>query len=975
MLTITPTVIIGIGSSGLSMINSARELMFEEFQYAGLPMIRFLHISSHTNGEPFYTLPNEQFINNWEQIKIVDISVDQNKFQAVSNKARKDSPIYDSNFPIDEWINPGILNIPAQSFNDGASNIRQAGRMCLWSNWENATGEIFKICNAVSTNDALKQTSEILLNYYEKKNIVVSNPKFTNTAPLRIVVCGTLTGGTGSGILLDIAYFLNARFPQAETYGIFSMLDTNTAAAPQRHHLAANNYAALIELDYFNQKLSNYFYQLPGYINVDRTNNRPFKDIYLMSTMNKSSSVAPIANNSGEMELAFLEKMIGCNIFFDIMGLFSKKDSITTNYASSAGIYGTVEKEPYYVRTFSSAGSTALWYPKSTIANIVACQKMEELCNNWLAVPNPDNQAIQQEADIILTNIRKQLLKKVSTFNINGKETTINRHYNSILEDSWKNISESPNKINALNKLFGDSFNYKGFYYNKIEVQLNQIISSILIEYEQTINSYISNILINQNSLSLNDLTQIIDIIKKTITKSYNNRAELPSSINFTGLKSYFNALENEEKRVSTELVFARKRIIKQHLDRIKLNVQDILNNLSVRLVDYFVIEVLNVCVNKLDSIRTKLTDPIREKISGIYSLAVEMEKSSRNNIYRKYSSIELLSINEKIDGDIDQALKEIDKQKIKLVITNYGFSEAILHNMKTSKLLFYQISGEIQKLVLELEFIKNFNIIDHINRKNLLNLLLQYAEKAVPMYEEVVGHQTVRVNGNPFSYISGGSQSDRNDLISNLKGHNMKFEDAQIDLDHILYFYNQESLIAISEMKILKVLENRYNYDRQSKNAQDCFIDKDSSKFDVILLHRLEQMNSEQIIKKSIDLFKNKMFSSSREHPEKGEYLNFIYTDKFFNKERTISLFMNNVKEFETSLAKQKDAIDEFYKKYQQCLSKGVHFIRDSVDNYYENLKTKIDEYSDEFKKEYDFYEKFVNELLDNPINNKNNP
>ena len=139
------------------------------------------------------------------------------------------------------WINPNLTPIAIMN---GAGGIRQVGRIQLFRNMTNVITKM---------GDALQQ-------------ILGAN---ADTPPdqfsANILVCGSLSGGTGSGASLDIAYIvrqlIHSRFNAYETnlklYGMFLMPECIIQHAKKdlsdtRHReLRANAFAAMKEIDYW----------------------------------------------------------------------------------------------------------------------------------------------------------------------------------------------------------------------------------------------------------------------------------------------------------------------------------------------------------------------------------------------------------------------------------------------------------------------------------------------------------------------------------------------------------------------------------------------------------------------------------------------------------------------------------------------------------------------------------------------------
>lgn len=129
---------------------------------------------------------------------------------------------------VTSWLNP---TINAELQGDGAGGIRQAGRYLLF-------GE-----------DAFSRLKNILTQKLEKLNKQIKNTAKEN---LIVYVFAGVSGGTGSGTVIDIPYIIRqickVRNWKVKIYGYIFLPDTYPTDA-EGDHLKYNAYAALKEID------------------------------------------------------------------------------------------------------------------------------------------------------------------------------------------------------------------------------------------------------------------------------------------------------------------------------------------------------------------------------------------------------------------------------------------------------------------------------------------------------------------------------------------------------------------------------------------------------------------------------------------------------------------------------------------------------------------------------------------------------
>ena len=73
----------------------------------------------------------------------------------------------------------------------------------------------------------------------------------TGFQPKRIVLIASLCGATGSGLFLDVGYFLKNVFPESAAIGILTVPEIYPSASHFSDYFRGNAYAAIKELEYF----------------------------------------------------------------------------------------------------------------------------------------------------------------------------------------------------------------------------------------------------------------------------------------------------------------------------------------------------------------------------------------------------------------------------------------------------------------------------------------------------------------------------------------------------------------------------------------------------------------------------------------------------------------------------------------------------------------------------------------------------
>jgi hypothetical protein len=240
---VAPTLVIGLGGSGTWTARRLKKLMRQ--RYGIIPLIRFLFVDCDQGA--FTSQPELADVQDNEKIALF-IRNPWKILQEVRQGIGEERAKWQDWLP--EQLDVGILN---QAI--GAGGIRPVGRFALfaslpevWRQLNSALREILAIEQQLRTTlrDQAEQV-QVTVHYSEP----------------RIYIIGSLCGGTGSSLFLDIAvlvrHCLHQIAPDAQPYivGVFFLpsvfanepnLRSKTTFLPI---LQANGYAALKELEHF----------------------------------------------------------------------------------------------------------------------------------------------------------------------------------------------------------------------------------------------------------------------------------------------------------------------------------------------------------------------------------------------------------------------------------------------------------------------------------------------------------------------------------------------------------------------------------------------------------------------------------------------------------------------------------------------------------------------------------------------------
>jgi hypothetical protein len=417
-----PSLFIGIGSTGLDILERLQELVLEHYGRPALDTFRYIAIETREAAEVKHP--------EWGESEIQLIRPVVRNTDAIHAAVRAGEKAY-----LRDWLDPDLLRIPGRQFVDGASNIRMAGRLIFWENWETIRIALSKAFNQITSDQNKTSTREFLAAHYRK-----TGQPFGDRAALvsnlpSVYVVGTLCGGTCSGMFVDIGYCIkeitglwSERLPNpniAKIIGVLTMFDAATLSSASQQAvqgLAANCWAALKEYDFWCHPETRYQVVFPTRLYPERkydvdTNERPIDWLYALSCSATDSRNVVTSNlrRGGQPDLESLQHMAAVVLFTEtIGGLLAEKDRIRTDYRGRdrALRRNAAQHSP----CLATCGVASIWYPRYRVAEGAACTYAAGTCESWLGSTEPnERQLIEKQSASDWRRIIKQRLGEIAS--------------------------------------------------------------------------------------------------------------------------------------------------------------------------------------------------------------------------------------------------------------------------------------------------------------------------------------------------------------------------------------------------------------------------------------------------------------------------------------------------------------------------------------------------------------------------------
>lgn len=397
--TIVPTLIIGVGGTGLEAMTRVRRLIVECYgSLAKLPVVSFLHIDTDQNykvkkpemaGPPLEE--NEKF---WARVSYKNAD-------DIKNNATTNSWYHD-------WLPPELTTEQLVS-QEGAGQIRSCGRFAFFYNHK----EIQKKCKEAKGRIP-KELDQLTI---DNDVIIVKNE-------LNIFVVGSISGGTGSGMLIDLGYCLRDWFQGETKLNTIAIIPTPDAFSGISGDIRTqeNGYAALMELNYFSDTKNTYNVKYGAAEGTRIIKSQPPYDfLYLTGTRNELR----------ELKIATIHEMMAQQIFMTLASDFASykitvRDNVSKSAIKEVDQPTNPQQDPIgrsYSLNFLSFGIASIEIPVHAIRKSLAVKLAADLYQWWLNANVQLPSDVQQEAEAELKELNlssKELLNEI-LLNPDGK--------------------------------------------------------------------------------------------------------------------------------------------------------------------------------------------------------------------------------------------------------------------------------------------------------------------------------------------------------------------------------------------------------------------------------------------------------------------------------------------------------------------------------------------------------------------------
>lgn len=983
MTNLYPTIILGIGSFGGEVVSHLRTLVYEELGVPGLPIFRFVHISTHEQDEVKPKPANHEGKEIWEALQVFKATLPESAVKRMNYLMEDDQPITEVDPGWREWVDKNILTFPASAYEAGASNNRMIGRACLWSNWRGIKSALSNMVQQILLPESEIRTNTLLHNYYINKNIRNrrDQPNYVETGHPRVYIVGSLCGGTGSGMLLDLAYFFRTDDRLgSKNFGIFSIPDRQSAKEPGKERLAANCMAALMEIDFFMHNHTRYEAQMPGDTTAISNPNTPFDYIQLVSP----SSKLPKARRSftlGDVTVANSETIkelthsCATSMFFELLsGTGGRRATLYADYFSRYPQWRRPRTiGPGYLQMFSGFGATAAHYPKYRIAGAAAAHLLQKKFLGWsgkemkidpvtqeaIPVDKPRNEAelrdiAQQWFYKAYDNCRsimargrreKRLLinewedEFKNFFFPNGRPLQWNA------DELRRNLGRSPEKA-PFSERFVEGSEYERMLRERLEKFLQAMFEQIREMYLRTLETILQD-RADIADMEIKDLAQLNFVLTILIDEKIGGTisgarspASSPVSLGkVTPILDEFNRVENS---LAVTASFSKDCVRDYYRDKAINEYLKSLRDAHFRMEDAVIARALpglqEILTKKLRSSLSRLSEKIVDSITRLgqqYDENVNIH--DWKNLLYVFKNYEqgVTTPQQAIKADVEEIKTSFQPNEWPQVfdalsVGNRTVKDRLLDPKEDLAELINDLSEKVVQKIMDSMDMEEFDIADELvkNYGQSLTRLVEYSSALLQVadeYNDIFHGQHPRL-------ICGGSAGSlgmiRAHLARNQITDFIDVGELDTEIRHMLHFYQEEGGIALDELESAAAMKLCYDNARRSSNPESRILHthKDPSKFDIQRYNRFDELNSSSgpgkpsLISIAMEFIPDKIFNNDYPGADRSGSMDFMWEDQTGLPDSVI-LDMREPDRFLWKLVENEYACEVFKRKIRESL------------------------------------------------------
>lgn len=641
-----PTIIIGLGGTGKEVLLRIRRQFVEKYGAINeFPIISYLYIDTDNAPSEESGIARERdfLIND------IDFQPSEKVFQPVNPS---DYIYRIQDVPnVKEWLSTTGEIGKLGTMNTGAGQIRPAARLAFFHNHDEIVSKLTSAKSRITDSRSINSVKEI----HKIKNV--------NTDKINVYVITSVSGGTGSGMFIDMGFLIRNIFRNQAVSTCYIVLP-KIFQTYGKERVYANGYAALKEFEFYN--LINTFKVTWKKNEMHEFQPGVYDDTYIIDGENSKNLSLSEQNNRD------IYKMLADTIFND----FSNSDF--ANYKRGVRVNLVQYKQRLwpddnsvsdntYSRKYSTLGQSSISIPVDRIITSCAYKLCKEIINYYLtyaegAQSEIDNYLIAEflpELGLLESKNKFQLLDSLYK---SGDKSSIQSNIKSFLTGIQNDLTSGKRGSSWSSYLLNEKMKFDtnfrddndisrlGMYMSQIYSNRNKVIQTVIGDRDRNIIGSLErkiNTLVNDSTrgvfYAINLLKRLQFILTNGnfdyIPKYEKEIKDLQSFISRTDseFKRIFQELKEDESR--SKLNVLRKSAMAGTLEKVLENMEEYYNAIIKLKSRYYAREI---CLRILAMIETKEKSASDKIISS--GLIPDLNKLTgnlgvlKNNFQRKYN-------------------------------------------------------------------------------------------------------------------------------------------------------------------------------------------------------------------------------------------------------------------------------------------------------------------------------------------------
>jgi len=589
MANIIPSLIIGIGGTGKGGVYDIRSRIISKFgSLDKLKVINFLvldtdiRLSDLTEDEGLFKKATKL-----DAVEHIHLEVKKTRLDEIKNGLNKYFPHYT------DWLNLEALN--TTHISDGASKIRQRGRLAFYEHYSEISARINTQARACVSD--------------ESRSLTIKAGHKVDEKHLFVYVIGSLIGGTGAGMFIDTGYLIEKvliKTPSlggiaVEHMGIF-VLPLGELESGTNIDSRASSYASLLEFNHYSDPDTVFKMTLADH-STFTSNAPPYKFTYFITNQNDKLN----------LDNKKLVQMIGQRVFMESTSKFSEPIQSNRN---NLGPFLPLTDLKGCNQNYCTFGISTLEVPVQTVINSCGAMFLRDVFTEL-----KEGKYLGQTQKLAID--RNFVTQKLASHNMGEQEIKKylsdikGRNLNAIIHNQIEQVDTIPMSelLKALGKMEHDmeeGFAEKraeGSIEGKFVKDVRENHENFLKTCEGLLGELISD-LCNNPEFRMVYATKFFDAIKAYYRELHEKHVRENEGLkqNIEKGKKAFERCKFGAKELldDTLLLFWRQPVTKDFLNRVYKNIAKRYLSLKVQyLVNcYFikVMEEINKTVNKIES-------------------------------------------------------------------------------------------------------------------------------------------------------------------------------------------------------------------------------------------------------------------------------------------------------------------------------------------------------------------------------------